>query len=133
VHIRRLISIMLALGCLAGCSAGGDRASGADAAATGLFQAIAARDGHAACALLAPDTAAEVAQSGNKPCTDAILDEDLPSPGAVTGTDVYGQWAQVRLTGDTVFVAAFTGGWRVVAAGCKPRAERPFDCSVQGG
>jgi hypothetical protein len=42
-------------------------------------------------------------------------------------------WAQVRLDDDTVFLAAFPGGWRVVAAGCRPRGEaEPYDCAVEG-
>jgi hypothetical protein len=45
---------------------------------------------------------------------------------------VYGQWAQVRLSEDTVFLGAFPGGWRVVAAGCTPRDNRPYDCTLQG-
>jgi hypothetical protein len=32
-----------------------------------------------------------------------------------------------------VFLAAFPGGWRVVAAGCTPRGDRPYDCTLQGG
>jgi hypothetical protein len=50
----------------------------------------------------------------------------------VIGSGVYGQWAQVRLTGDVVFLAAFPGGWRVVAAGCSPQGNRPYDCTLQG-
>jgi hypothetical protein len=61
-----------------------------------------------------------------------VLEEELPAAGEVTGTDVYGQWAQVRLTGDTVFLAVFPDGWRVVAAGCTPRPERPYDCVLKG-
>jgi hypothetical protein len=125
--------VVLAALALAGCASVGDRGEAADAVATRLLTSVGARNGAAACALLAPETAAEVAQSGDKPCAEAILDEDLPAAGAVTGTEVFGQWAQVRLTGDTVFLAAFPGGWRVVAAGCTPRAERPYDCVLQGG
>jgi hypothetical protein len=118
---------------LAGCASIGDRAATADARTMQFFRALNAGDGAAACALLAPDTAAELESSGGQPCARAILDEDLPAPGAVTATAVYGQHAQVRLTGDTVFLAAFPGGWRVVAAGCTPRAGRPYDCHVSGG
>jgi hypothetical protein len=131
--VLRKAMIVLASLALAGCASVGDRGEAADAVAIKLLTAVGDQDGAAACAVLAPDTAAEVVQSGDKPCAEAILDEDLPAPGAVTGTDVFGQWAQVRLAGDTVFLAAFPGGWRVVAAGCTPRAERPYDCVLQGG
>jgi hypothetical protein len=118
---------------LAGCASVGDRGEAAAAVATRLLTAVDGKDGEAACATLAPDTASGVEQSNDgKPCAQAILDEDLPKPGTVTGTSVYGQWAQVRLSDDTVFLAVFRNGWRVVAAGCEPRASRPYDCQVQG-
>jgi hypothetical protein len=125
--------VPLALVALTGCAAAGGRGEAAGAVATRLLTAVQNKDGATACAVLAPDTASEVAQSGGKSCPEAILDEDLPQPGAVTATAVYGQWAQVRIGDDTVFLAVFPGGWRVVAAGCQPRGERPYDCEVQGG
>src|SRR5690242_19166387 len=136
VRDRRMAALLLppvALVALAGCATAGGRGEAAAGVATRLLTAVQGKDGAAACALLAPDTASEVEQSGGKPCAEAILDEDLPGPGAVTGTAVYGQWAQVRIGGDTVFLAVFPGGWRVVAAGCKPRGDRPYNCEVQGG
>jgi hypothetical protein len=125
--------VLLALtGLLAGCATVGDRSRAADDVTLRFLSAVAGRDGGTACSLLAPDTAAEVADTGGKPCAEAVLEEELPAAGEVTGTDVYGQWAQVRLTGDTVFLAVFPDGWRVVAAGCTPRPERPYDCVLKG-
>jgi hypothetical protein len=117
----------------AGCGSVGDREAAARDTAVRMLTAAAGDDGAGACALLAPETAAAVEQSAGASCAEAILDEDLPTPGSVTATQVYGQWAQVRLSGDTVFLAAFPGGWRVVAAGCEQRPERPYRCTVEGG
>ncbi|SNT47851.1 hypothetical protein SAMN05421812_10729 [Asanoa hainanensis] len=117
---------------VAGCGGPGGREDAAAAVAVRLLDAVAASDGAAACATLAPETLADLEKAADRPCAEAVLDQELPAPGRVTTTDVYGQWAQVRLDTDTVFLAVFRGGWRVVAAGCQPRGERPYDCSVQG-
>ncbi|GIE97753.1 hypothetical protein [Paractinoplanes rishiriensis] len=114
---------------VAGCGSVDRRADAAAAVAEQLRRAVANGDGVAACALLAPSAVAELEPA----CPEAVIDEDLPTTGAVRGADVYGQWAQVRLDDDTVFLAAFGGGWRVVAAGCRSRGEaEPYDCTVQG-
>jgi hypothetical protein len=131
--MRSAVPVVCGLIAASGCADVGGRQSAAADAASRLLTAVRGRDGAAACALLAPDTAGELEKSAGKPCDQAILDEDLPAPGSVSGTDVYGQWAQVRLTDDTVFLAVFPGGWRVVAAGCKPRSSRPYDCTLQKG
>jgi hypothetical protein len=122
-----------ALTVLGGCADVGNREAAAGDIATQLLTAVAGHDGAAACTVLAPDTADELEQSAGKPCDQAILDEDLPAPAPIHSADVYGQWAQVRLADDTLFLAVFPGGWRVVAAGCKPRQSRPYDCTLQGG
>jgi len=130
-HRRHIAVGVVAALSLSGCAATGGRENAAAAAALRLLDAVAAGDGAAACATLAPDTLREVAE--DEPCEQAILDADLPEPGPVEKSAVYGQWAQVRLAADTEFLAVFPGGWRVVAAGCTPRGDRPYDCSVQGG
>jgi hypothetical protein len=117
---------------VAGCGSVASRGQAASAVAQRLLEAVERKDGAAACALLAPQTAAEVSQSAQKDCAAAILDQNLPPAGTVTSDDVYGQWARVRLSSDTEFLGMFPGGWRVVAAGCTPRGDRPYDCIVQG-
>ena len=123
---------MVLLLVLTGCAGVGDRGDAAAAVALRMLTAVQNDDGTAACGALAPDTLAELEESAGQSCAEAILDEDLPQPGEVEQSRVYGQWAQVRLTGDTVFLGVFPGGWRVVAAGCTPRGERPYDCDLQG-
>jgi hypothetical protein len=132
---RRLSLTLVAAGVvvLAGCGSVGGREQAASAVAARLLSAVAAKDGGTACAVLAPDTISELEDSAGKPCDEAILDEDLPQPASVTSSNVYGQWAQVRLSDDTIFLAVFPAGWRVVAAGCQPRGDQPYDCTLQGG
>ena len=130
---RRLLTVPLAVLLAGGCGSVDRRADAAAGVADRLLAAVAAGDGTTACAQLAPETAAELADSPGPTCAKAILDQDLPAPGANRGADVYGQWAQVRLDDDTVFLAAFPGGWRVVAAGCKPQGDaQPYDCTLHG-
>ncbi|WP_250005811.1 hypothetical protein [Actinoplanes sp. M2I2] len=129
IRLRCLTAAFL-VWAVAGCSSVGDREAAASEVATRLHAAVDAGDGAAACAILAPGTVESVAE--DEPCPEAILDKDLPRPGTVVETSVYGQWAQVKLSDDTVFLGAFPGGWRVVAAGCTPQASRPYDCTVQG-
>ncbi|MBQ0894842.1 hypothetical protein KBX37_17335 [Micromonospora sp. U56] len=127
------VGAALAVVAVAGCGSATDRGDAAVAVTVRMADAVTAKDGFAACALLAPDTAAELEQTADKPCAEAVLEADLPGPGAVSDSRVYGQWAQVRLNGDTVFLAVFPGGWRVVAAGCTARGDEPYDCVLQGG
>jgi hypothetical protein len=127
----------LLLFAVGGCAITPERRDAAADVAVRLLRAVQDGDGAAACGLLAPETAAAVAEAAGRPCADAIGDEQLPGPGDVTGVDIDGQWAKVVMRADagdgTVFLAMFPGGWRVAAAGCRPRGERPYDCSVQGG
>jgi hypothetical protein len=135
--IRRLLALAavaaITAGALSGCGGESDRERAAATAAERFGAAVRDGDGAAACAVLAPKTVAELEESGSSDCADAVLDEDLPDPGPVRTTDVYGQWARVVSAEDTEFLAVFPGGWRVVAAGCRPAGEAPYDCVIGGG
>jgi hypothetical protein len=48
-------------------------------------------------------------------------------------TSVYGDQAQVKLSGDTAFVARFPSGWKVVAIGCTATPGKPYSCLVEAG
>jgi hypothetical protein len=124
--------VLAAAALVAGCGSAPAREDAATAAAERFVNAIADRDGAAACAVLAPKTVEELEKSGGT-CDEAVLDEDLPEPGPVETADVYGQWARVVMPENTLFLAVFRDGWRVVAAGCRPAGEGPYDCAVQGG
>jgi hypothetical protein len=116
---------------LAGCAA--TSRSEVTGVVTRFYRAYEHRDGAAACALLAPETRRSVAESADAACASALLDEPLPRPGQASSASVYGDQAQVRLDRDTVFLARFADGWKLVAVGCRPRPERPYDCDVEAG
>ena len=123
-----LLSVLVLTGC-----AGGARAESARSSAQGFEHAVSQGDGATACDLLAPETAAEVAESAGSDCASGVLEEDLPEAGPVERTSVCGRSAQVQLAADTLFLSHFDDGWKVLAAGCTPRPGKSYDCTVQGG
>ena len=127
-----LVVGLLLLVATSGCGGDGET-EGPRSTAKAFERAVESDDGAAACDLLAPKTRDELEQSAGTPCAEAILAEDLPAAGASTESSAYGSMAQVRFTGDTLFLAEFPDGWRVLAAGCAPKPKAPYDCVVQGG
>ncbi|MGN9763355.1 hypothetical protein [Streptomyces sp. SD31] len=125
--------LVAALAVSTGCGASGGRGEGASAAAIGFTDALRQGDGRQACALLAPRTLEELEKSERTPCDQAVTQEQLPAGYAVRRVDVYGDQARVVLADDTLFLAHFSAGWKVTAAGCTPRPEQPYDCQVKGG
>jgi hypothetical protein len=127
---RVLGAVLVAL-VLAGCGTGHEdavRAVGEEYAA-----AVASRDWSAACDLLAPTTRQELEQSAGKPCAEALPEEDPPVVEGAPAPSIFGTQAQLHYAADTLFLSPYDGAWRIVAAVCTPRAERPYDCSVSGG
>ncbi|MFJ9078804.1 hypothetical protein ACIRO3_26720 [Streptomyces sp. NPDC102278] len=118
---------------LVGCGAPAVRVEGAQAASRGFEQALAARDFVTACDLTAPETRAALEEGEKQRCSKALAGQGLPVSHAMAGVEVYGRQAMVRLDSDTLFLSQFEGGWKVVAAGCRPRGDKPYRCTVKGG
>lgn len=121
--------LVLMASLLVACGSGPDREAAA-AAATAWLQ-LAADDPSAACDTLAPDTA-EALASESSPCTKSLEEADLRA-GEVRRTHVYGKDARVEVGDSVVYLARFTDGWRVTAAGCTPSGEanKPDECEVE--
>lgn len=122
---------VLALGVsLSAC--GGSQDGAVREVAEKFYAAVTDGDGEGACELLVPATRSELEQSSGKECAMAILDDAPQAHGDSGVVEVYATMAQVRWDGDTAFLARMPGGWRVLAAGCRPRADDPYDCAVKG-
>jgi hypothetical protein len=97
-----------------------------------FYAAVRAGDGARACRLLAPQTRLELESSARMPCAEAVVREHIPAVSGRGRLQRFGNQAQVRLVGDTAFLAEFGGGWKIVALACTRRGELPFDCQVKG-
>lgn len=130
MHSRCAVAVAV-LPLLAGCA--GVDPTGPSSAAQAWLAALQSRDGAAVCALLAPDTRTELEQQSGSPCDRAVLAVELPDMGSIVSVGQWGQTAIVRLDADTLFLAHFGAGCKVIAAGCQPQGDKPYDCRVQGG
>lgn len=133
--MRRLpavLALLVPAATLAGCSVSGAERTAVTATAL-RFASHTGDAGHAAaCRLLAPATREALARDPGPSCEAGLSGAALPAPGRVRTIDVYGHQARVVLERDTYFATRFPGGWRIRAAGCAPRPERPYDCRVKG-
>jgi hypothetical protein len=127
---RALLSLAVVALVTAGCAPMGSVENSSASQAALDFDRSLSDPAHA-CALLAPGTLSELQQSFGR-CDKALPDEHLPVGTKVVDVDVYGKDAIVRLDKDVVFLARFDAGWRVTAAGCTPRQNRPFNCTIKG-
>ena len=88
-------------------------------------------EAQARCDLLTPQALEQLEQQLQKSCAEGIGDVPLEG-GEVESVEVWGGDAQVRLSGDTVFLTQTATGWQIAAAVCTPRPEGPYDCEVEG-
>jgi hypothetical protein len=131
--IGRTSGLALVLTLLAACASLAPDTAAAAAAAIEFHRALADDDGAAACATLAPATVESLEDDSGTPCVEAVLDEDLPPAERVISSQAFGQGAQVVLDNDVLFLAAFGDRWLITAAGCQARDNRPYQCSIEKG
>lgn len=128
-----VLGVGIPLGLLVnGCSALNPGTSAAADTAQEFHALLAAGDGETACGLLT--SAAVEALEGDKPgsCAESLAELKLNPSSTVTDSRAFGRNAQVQLDGDTVFLTVSGNTWKVTAAGCTSRGERPYDCEVEG-
>jgi hypothetical protein len=117
---------------IAGCSALNPGTDAAVDTVQRFHDELAAGDTGQACALLAPNAVEGVEGGETGSCPNKLAQLSLPRSGAVTDSRAYGRSAQVRLQDDTVFLTRSGTEWKITAAGCIQRGERPYDCDVKG-
>jgi len=115
------------------CSTLGPDTTAAAGAAAAFHRATQDGDGNAACGFLAPATVQDLEGASGQGCPEAILAQDLPGAHDVRDSQAFGRGAQVLMDGDVVFLSMFGNRWLITAAGCQPRGDRPYDCTLKGG
>ena len=128
--MRGRITAAAAITSLVAACAPADAPAARDAGAS-FQQAVVRGDAAAACALLAQEARGNLESASAESCAQALPALDLPA-GGVRSVEVWGGTAQVRLESGVLFLARFRTGWQVTGAGCQPRPDLPYDCSVQG-
>lgn len=134
MRATRLGVAVALLGCaIAGCGSGVDAREDAAARAAARFEAsLRAPDAARGCAALAPGTLDELERSAEQPCAKALPEAQVPLSTGVRHVDVYGRQARVVTDRDTLFLSSFPDGWKITAAGCTPRPEKPYQCQIKG-
>ncbi|MFF1379774.1 hypothetical protein [Streptomyces sp. NPDC058308] len=127
------VAVALLCCALAGCGGVAAREDAAARAVNRFEASLRTSDTARGCGALAPGTLDELEQSAELPCARALPDAALPTAAEVRHVDVYGRQARVVTDRDTLFLSSFPGGWKVTAAGCTARPEKPYQCLIKGG
>jgi hypothetical protein len=129
--MKRAVALALLAAALIGCGRSGDREIVRDTAVR-FYAAVEQHDGAGACSLMSADTRTALEEQESESCDKAVDKLDLTG-GAVGKVSVYSTEAAVELRGgDTVFLQDTKDGWRIAAAGCRPKAhEEPADCDLE--
>lgn len=118
----------------AGCgTAADDRQVGA--VTDRFYEALRAHRGSDACDQLSKAVVDSLESASGSSCEQAVGKLDLPGTGSA-GTTVYLDSARAEVRGaggkQAVFLDRTTRGWRISAAGCKPKGDAPYDCELEG-
>ncbi|MFN2615724.1 MAG: hypothetical protein ABR581_01225 [Thermoleophilaceae bacterium] len=130
--MRLLIAAGIALLAIAGAGCGTDNSSQAVRhTVQGFYAGLQRHDGAAACRELSDDARSSLESQEKKPCDQAVLSLGLSS-SPIGPVQVYVTDARANLTGgEAVFLDQTPQGWKISAAGCKPKHEKPYDCELQ--
>lgn len=127
----RVAVLVVGAAMVAGCGAGASEQD-VTTVVQRFQEALAHRDGAAACAQLTPSTREAVAKDEGAPCRDALLKLDLDGGGPVGDADVYMTNGFARVGDRAAFLDQTPNGWRISAAGCTPtRDDLPYDCELE--
>jgi hypothetical protein len=101
------------------------------AIAVDFVTAVQNKNGQDACSLLTPNAAESVSGATDIPCSTAVLNVEEDG-SEVRHVQIWGDAAQVKLGGDTVFLSRQPAGWQVRAAGCQSQPGAAYHCDVEG-
>lgn len=101
------------------------------AAARSFVHSLQRGDGAGACRLLTPDARQSTTGATDVSCADAVKSVH-EERDVVSGVQVWGDTAQVRIGSDVMFLRHIDGAWSVSGAGCERQPEGPYDCTVGG-
>lgn len=130
--LGRAVLAALSLGLLAG-GCGGGQDDEVRSVVEDFYTALADGDAAAACGLLSPAARSELERSSGTPCEQALPEELPAAPTGAVGVRRFGDAAKADLGSESAFLARYDKGWRIIAAGCTPHREHPYECSVKGG
>jgi len=114
------------------CSETNPGSNEATVAATRFHDHVRSGDPEGACSLLAPGTVEKLEDGEPGSCATKLRGLDLRAASSVLESKAYGSDAQVVMDQDTVFLVQSGHSWKITAAGCTSRGERPYQCLVEG-
>jgi hypothetical protein len=117
----------------AGCGTA-DREAALIEVSDSFHGALEARDGGSACAQMSKDAAEKLEFEEQSPCSQAVLELELPAGARASSAEVYVTSGYADLPGpDVAFLEDGPDGWKVTAAGCSPSSsDHPYQCELGG-